>query len=312
MHTLQDCYDIAYGLIAQGQDSTAYPLTLMRSFINKAQNDICFGAVHNLATNERLDKQAFTFLEKNQYYTTHNFSTLASDAVVWWTTLSCTNTFATSGYLWIMGNIIQYTGNNWTTISWISATWEYSIQFAHIAGTQVFQLDVLPTDIGQLSKAFLTMVTTRIRIPLVWVDNRDLNSPIPNSYIYKFFYDRAYYNGTGLGREWYYSMMRGQFILFLVPQQDSQPISVEYQAKPTQLVLPTDELTIPDEYSLNTIPYMAVSEMLANRGDIDQSIQLNNYWFNNIKTMYQFYNTQRTELMYNQRIRTASDWFLSF
>jgi hypothetical protein len=59
--------------------------------------------------------------------------------------------------------------------------------------------------------------------------------------------------------------MRGQYIFFVVPQIDDQPISFEYQKKPTQLVDTTDVLTVPDDYSLNTIPYLAVSEMLANR-----------------------------------------------
>ena len=54
---LQDLYDVSYSIIAQGQDSTAYPLTLMRSFLNKSQNDICYGNVQNLSTNERLEKQ---------------------------------------------------------------------------------------------------------------------------------------------------------------------------------------------------------------------------------------------------------------
>jgi len=54
-------------------------------------------------------------------------------------------------------------------------------------------------------------------------------------------------------------------VFFLIPQTNGQPISFEYQKKPDQLINPTDLLTIPDDYSLNTIPYMAVSEMLANR-----------------------------------------------
>mgnify|MGYP006266546777 CR=1 FL=1 len=312
MYTLQDVYNIAYWLIAQGQDSTAYPLTLMRSFINKAQNDICYGNVMNLSTGERLEKQALTFLEKNQFYSTHNFSTLGATATVWGTTLTCTNVFATSGYLWIGGDIIQYTGNDWTTITGIPTTGDYSIKYAHISGTQVLQLDVLPTDMGQLSRAFLTIMTTRIRTPLIGIDNRDLVAQTPNSYIYQFFYDRAYSGALWLNKEWYYSMMRGQFILFLVPQQNAQPVSVEYQMKPTQLVDTTDALTIPDDYSLNTIPYMAVSEMLANRWDMEQAVQLNNFWFNNIKSMYQYYTTQRQELMYNQRVRTGSDGILNF
>lgn len=109
------------------------------------------------------------------------------------------------------------------------------------------------------------MNTTRSRYQLIGVDDRDLTTPVPNSYIYRFFFDRNYANNTGLGMEWYYSLLRGQYIFFLVPQTNGQPISLEYQKKPTQLSATTDICTIPDDYALNTIPYMAVSEMMANR-----------------------------------------------
>lgn len=310
--TLQDVYDAAYSILAQGQDSTTYPLALMETFINKAQNDICYGNVQNLSTNERLEKQALTFLEKNTFYTTHNYCTLWADAVVGGTTITLTSTnLASSGFIWINGAIISYSWNTWTSLTGIPATGTGSIPFAFIAGTLVYQIDTLPTDFGQMSRAFLTFNTTKFRTQLVGIDDRDLASPIPNSSIYRFFFDRSYSNSTGLGMEWYYSMLRWQYVFFLVPQTNSQPISFEYQIKPTQLSATTDLLTVPDEYSLNTIPYMACAEMLANRMETDEAIKLNNYGFNNIKSMYQFYATQRNELMYNQRVRTASDWIMN-
>lgn len=309
--TLQDVYDIAYGIIAQWQDSTAYPIALMRSFINKAQNDICYWNVQNLQTNERLEKQALTFLEKNTFYGSKNYSTLASDAVAGATTLTCTNNFATSWYIWINGAIMSYSANDWTTLSWIPATWTYAIPFAFVSWTQVYQINALPTDFWQVSRAFLTLNTTKFRTQLVGIDDRDLTSPIPNSSIYRFFFDRSYSNSTWLWMEWYYSLLRWQFVFFLVPQTNDQPISFEYQKAPTQLSATTDVLTIPDDYSLNTIPYIAVAEMMANRWEMDEAIKLSNFWFNNIKSMYQFYTTQRQELMYNQRVRTFSDWILN-
>lgn len=309
--TLQDVLDISYSIIAQGQDSTAYPLSFMTSLINKAQNDICYWNVVNLQTNERLEKQALTFLEKNQFYSTKNYTTLSADAVVWATTLNCTNTLDTSGYIWINWALIQYSGNTGTQLTGIPATGQYSIPFAFVWGIQVYQINTLPTDFGQVSRAFLTLNTTKYRTQLVGVDDRDLTSPIPNSSIYRFFFDRSYSNSTGLGMEWYYSLIRGQFVFFLVPQTNNQPISFEYQKAPTQLVNPTDVLTIPDDYSLNTIPYMAVSEMMANRWEMDEAIKLNSFGFNNIKSMFQFYTTQRWELPYNQRVRNSSEWFLN-
>ena len=311
-YTLQHLYDVAYGIIAQGQDSTAYPLTLMRSFLNKAQNDICYGNVQNLSTNERLEKQTLSFLNKNTFYTTHNYSTLSSDCVVGATTIACNSqNLATSWFLWINGAIISYTGNTGTSLTGVPTTWTHSIPFAFIWGTQVYQIDTLPTDFGQMTRAFLTLNTTKYRTQLVPVDERDLASPIPNSSIYRFFFDRSYSNSTGLGMEWYYSILNGSFVFFLVPQTNLQPISFDYQKAPVQLSLPADTLTIPDEYALNTIPYMAVSEMMANRWEMDEAIKLNNFWFNNIKSMYQFYQSQRWELQYNTRVRTSSDGFFN-
>lgn len=312
MFTLQDVYNTWYWIIAQWQDSTAYPLDLFKTFVNKAQNDICYGNIANLQSWERIDKQALTFLEKNQFYTTYNYATLADDTTIWATSITCTNVFPNSGYLWFNGNIISYTGNDGSTISWIPATWEYAIQFAFQAWTQIFFLNELPADFWQPSRIFLTLDWTRARVNLISVDNRNLSSPVPDSYIYRFFYDKWYSTWTWVWKEWYYSLMRWRFVLFLVPQINSQAISFEYQKKPTQLVNPGDALTIPDDYSLNTIPYMAVSEMLANRGDIDQAVWLNNFGFQNIKSMYQFYQTQRAELPYWQRVRTSSDGFMNF
>jgi hypothetical protein len=40
---------------------------------------------------------------------------------------------------------------------------------------------------------------------------------------------------------------------------------------------------------------------------MDEAIKLNGFAFNNVKSMYEFYATQRAELPYNQRVRTSSD-----
>lgn len=188
--TLSDIRTACFGIIKQPENCAAYPYALLDTFINKAQNDICYGNVQNLSTNERLDKQALTFLEKVQFYSTHRFSTLAADAVPGATTLTCTNTLASSGYVWINGAIMSYSANNGTTLSGIPATGSLAIPFAFVEGTQVFQLDALPTDFGQVSRAFLTLDNTRYRTQLVTVDSRDLSSPIPNTGLWNFFFNQ--------------------------------------------------------------------------------------------------------------------------
>jgi len=311
-YTLQDLYNIWYGIIAQAEDSTAYPVDLFKSFLNKAQNDICYGNVQNLQTNERLKKQALNFLESSQFYSTKLFSAITTAPAVWDTVLNCTNTLASSGLVWVNGDIISYTWNTWTQLTWIPTTGDLSIQFPNTAWTLIFQLETLPTDYGQLSKAFLTLNNFKTRETLIWIDSRDLSSPIPNSNLYRFFFDKNYSSTAWLNREYYYSIIKGKYILFMTPNIASQSISFEYQKRPTQLVNITDTLAIPDDYSLNTIPYMAMAEMMMNRWEADEWMKLNNFWFQNIKSMYEFYASQRVELMYNQRVRSVSDWFWNF
>ena len=77
-YTLQDVLNICYNIIAQPQDSTAYPVAFMTSLINKAQNDICYGNVVNLSTQERLDKQGLTFLETNTFFAPKPYSTVTT------------------------------------------------------------------------------------------------------------------------------------------------------------------------------------------------------------------------------------------
>lgn len=309
--TLQDIYDIAYWIIAQWQDSTAYPTTLMRSFVNKAQNNICYGNIVNLQTNERLEKQALTFLESNSFYQTYAYSTLTVSAVPGNTTIQCNNVFPTAGYLWINGDIIQYTTNDGAMISSIPTSGSLSVKFNHPGGTRVFYLHTLPTDFGQMSRAFLTFNGAYNRQQMIWIDSRDLANPVPTSYLYQYLSPNM--NTIQRVGESYYTLVRWQYFFPLTGQVNPwSAISFEYQMKPTQLVNESDLVTIPDEYSLNTIPYMAVAEMMANRGEMDEAMKLQNFAFQNIKSMYQFYTTQRTELQYNQRVRTVSDWYFWF
>ena len=308
--TLQDIYNACYGIIAQGQDATAYPTTLMLSFINKAQNDICYGNVVNLQTNERLEKQALTFLERNSFYTTYIYATVTTAPTIGNTTLACTNQFPTSGYVWINGDIISYSGNDGATLSWIPATGDNAIKFAHQAWTRVFPLYTLPTDFWQMSRAFLTIQNSMTRRILIGIDDRDLSNPIPNSFLYNYL--NSNWSTSYMVGEAYYSLLRAQYFFPLTWQlATGSSISFEYQKKPTQFTTDSDLATIPDDYVLNTIPYMACAEILMNRWEADEAIKLNNFWFQNIKNMYQFYTTQRNELQYNERVRTWSDGYLA-
>ena len=69
----------------------------------------------------------------------------------------------------------------------------------------------------------------------------------------------------------------------------------------------TDTGTIPDQFILNTVPYFAAAEMMANRGEMNEAIALNMYGFSNTANMYKYYQSQKNELIYGQRLRTQKD-----
>ncbi len=301
--TLQDVYNIAYWIVKQPENSSAYPTTLLKTFINKAQNDICFGNLTNLQTGEKMPKMSLPFLNDSAFYTTVAKTAVYSAPAVWATTLyATTNGFASAGYLYIKWNVIQYTWITATSFTWVSATGKTSIKFAFERGTPILQAYLLPTNFSQ---AVEMQYNKNQR--LVALDQRDIiNESWTSFFLQRFF--RNDFSADITNTEYYYSIIDTTYFIFIGPNVSWRMLRLDYQTKPTQLVDPTDVLTIPDEYSLNTIPYLAIAEMMFNRWESDEWIKLQNFWYNNAYNLYKYYQSQKTELMYNQRIRTQKDF----
>jgi hypothetical protein len=98
---------------------------------------------------------------------------------------------------------------------------------------------------------------------MVGIDYRDIQSPSPNMTIYNFF--RNDFSATSW-TEMYYTLLNGAYFLPFIPA-NSYALRFEYVKKPTTLSVYTDTCTLPDTYSLSTIPYLATGEMLYNRGE---------------------------------------------
>jgi hypothetical protein len=54
--TLQDLRNIAYAILREEEDTSAYPLVLMDLLLNTAQQSICMGNVVNPLSKEQLKK----------------------------------------------------------------------------------------------------------------------------------------------------------------------------------------------------------------------------------------------------------------
>lgn len=301
--TLQDVYNIAYWIVKQPENSSAYSTTLLKTFINKAQNDICFGNLTNLQTGEKLPKMSLPFLNDSAFYTTVAKTTVSTIPAIWDSILyAATTWFASSGYLYVKGNILHYTWITATSFIGISITGKTSIKFAFERGTPVIQAYLLPTDFSQAVE-----MNYNKNQRLVSLDQRDIINETWTSYFLQRFF-RNDFAADITNTEYYYSIIDATYFIFIGPNVSGRMLRLDYQTKPIQLVNPTDVLTIPDEYSLNTIPYLAIAEMMFNRWESDEGMKLQNFWYNNAYNMYKYYQSQKTELMFNQRVRTQKDF----
>lgn len=90
----------------------------------------------------------------------------------------------------------------------------------------------------------------------------------------------------------FYTIKDGtQLIVFQLNNND-QPIRLRYEKLPTTMTLSTDEATIANDiYAKTTIPYLAVGEMLYNRGEEQRGGELINFGLGKVTEMFDYYNS---------------------
>ncbi len=307
--TLATIRTACYNTIKQPEDCAAYPYALIDIFINKAHTNIFGGTVTDIVSGQSLVKNNINFADKTAFFTSVMPTTLSATATVGATSVTVSSTlwYPTSWALWIEWDIITYTGTTSTSFTGIPTTWDGALSFAWTSGTRVFALYPLPSDFLQLTSVDYQSTPGGSLIRMVGVDYRDVKNQVLNQQLYRFF--RADYSIAN-NQERYFTLVHGQYFLPFLPQS-GYALRFEYQKTPTPLVLSSDISSIPDQYVLNTVPYLATGEMLFNRWESDEGMKLFKFGYLNVRDMYRFYNTQGKDLIYNQRIRTASDGFIN-
>lgn len=302
--TLQDIRNIAYSILKTNENASAYPTVLMDSFINKAQNDICIGNLKNLKTLEMLSKPTLGFLAKEVFYKSVQRSTISAPLTTWsdTVTVSDTSPYPSSGAIWIEGMIVSYTSRTATQFTGCTGV------IADMpAWSKLLAMYLLPSDFSQMTSAYYITGTAWPQRRMIGMDYRDFKESLLNQTTFQVQRSDSFLNVW----EIYYTIVNGVYFLPFSPWTGFN-IRFEYQKLPTTFNLITDLATVPDTYALSTIPYIAVAEMLFNRWEPDIGIELNNFGYSNVKTMYSFYTGQQKELNYNQRVRTARDGLLNF
>ena len=175
--TLQDIQNIAYSILKTNENASAYPLVLMQSFINKAQNDICIGNLKNLKTQEILSKPTLGFLAKDVFYKSVQRGAISTALTIGSTTITVIDAtpYPSSGAIWIEGMPVTYTSKTATQFTGCSGV------IADMAsGSKLLSLYLLPADFGQMTSAYYITGTAGSQKRMIGMDYRDFKESMLN------------------------------------------------------------------------------------------------------------------------------------
>lgn len=296
--TLQDLYDVFYWILKEDENASQYPTVIAKPFLNKAQNSICDGVLRHPTTKEQIRKPFLNFLNREGFFVSVQYTQVTTAPSIGATTLSVDTTanFATSWAIDINGNIVTYTGVTSTSFTGCS-----NIAFPWQAGSRVSQVYTLPSDFGSPSRCVYDA-----RYELIPIDQRDVVKEFRRIGMIDAI-GTAYNSWNNLVTQGMYWIIDGTYVAVIPNTESGKSIQLTYQKKATQLSATTDLLTVPDDYSLTTIPYIAVGEMLFNRGEEDRGLELWTIGMNNVKMLYDATNANNKEAIYNVRARTSRD-----
>ena len=287
--TLQNLTDIAYDILREAENVKAYPLSFMQQLMNTAQLRICSGMVKNPVTGETVRKWRLPFLSSTAFYDNVMDISLSADAVVWGATLTTADTslYPTAWKLYIRGNIITYTGTTATQFTGVTG-----IEYTHKAGSNVGIVYDLPTDYMNVTN-------------LIYNDSFKLEFKRYDD-IYESFNANKGNSSTRIYESWYsafngreqafYTTLDDLYLVLFNIRNNNKQIRVRYEKVPTEMTATTDIATIANDlYAKATIPYIAVWELLYNRGEERRASEIINFWLGQVKEMFDFYNKRSSE-----------------
>lgn len=104
--------------------------------------------------------------------------------------------------------------------------------------------------------------------------------------------------------------MQGSYLLPFNVDASGYSIHLLYEKKPSTITSVIDA-TVPEEYAEHTIPYIAVAEILYERGEEDRASRLLSRAVGRVKQMYDYYGNQNSELPFGNRVGTSKDQYLN-
>lgn len=311
--TLSTLRTLSYNILREQENSSAYPYTLMDQMLNSAQLRICSGNVTDARTKETIRKWVLPFLVNRQFYenvlsTSVTTATSPSEPTL---EVSTTDNFGDPWYLWVSGNIINFQSITATTFDWIDPN-VFAIQFPFPSWTRVYKAFEMPSDFMSAvevsynnsmpipykaqKQVYRDLVPAMKGFSPIDLVQSNTSTPIQYTRVAPFY--TLWAEGGS------------QFFLpFFIDNQGGM-FTMEYEKKPTEMTTWTDESTITDDtWAKNTIPYLAVGEMLFNRWEEDRALNLLAFAYAQLREFYSFYNNQASEDMDGQAVTYSNRYF---
>ena len=275
----------SFELLREEENSSSYSYTLVDQMLNSAQLRICTWACVNPLTKEVVSKGDLPFLNTDYFYSSVTDTYLSADTTVWATELSAiTTNFATSGKLYIAGNIITYTGKSATQFTGV-----VGVLFAFKSGERISQVFSLPADFASIKNV---TYNNKYRMEPKEYDDifEELNKFKGQTYLVSPFY----------------TIKDNSDLIIFNADNTGDMIRIRYEKLPTTMSNGTDTCVIPNDiYAKNTLPYLAIWEVMFNRWEEWRAGELLNFAYGQLREMYKFYNNASYESLNGKQYKIA-------
>lgn len=267
--TLEQLVNRSYKALWQNSDAVNITADdVMIPKINSIVNRICKWIYINPITAQRYTAGDLPFTRKQKFYTIVDKQTATADVAIWATVVSfVSTTFTTTGAVFTNGQVIEYTGNTWTTLTWCSGIIAPITEWANI-----YQLYAIPTNISNPFTVFL-------------VDDKGYTTEIP------YIDDRYKTNSS-----YYYTIVQNndgtRYVHFFGWDSTSGQIQIKYYENSTDMVLLSDTCIIPDTRSLDMVSMLTAWEVAYENEETDDANTKLNLGCMKLNEMYVYYTSQ--------------------
>jgi len=300
-NTLQEIYERVYYILWEKTTSTTFDKNnYVIPYINELQCAIARRKVVNLLEgNKTVTAGDLRFLRKQLYISNVKDQKTTAAINVWDTTISvAADDFDTSGFVYINGNVIQYTGKTATTLTWVT-----QIQTAHESGSVVKQIYKVPSG---ASVPFQLQY-----VPRRWATYHNSQYFDRNGENFVEYID--FKNPKDLPQ--YYTIIGDDFT------QDQQYVLIEgynntndkfilhYYQDCNVLVNDTDRSILPKYYGVQVLAPLVAGELLYDTDEPVKAARILQKAYAKLKEMYEVYAEQVDEPRQKVRTRPFNNYY---